>query len=290
MKKNINKVEELLIVVDMVNGFVVEGPMADPYIQTIIPPIRRELIKFINDEKKDAVIIKEGHNKGAIEFNSYPEHCVAGTEEAELVDDLKDLEKYTRVFLKNSTSAIWAEGFMDLIKQYVTNPKFKKIVITGCCTDICVMNLAIPLKMFFNQFNIDVEVMIPENAVETFNIPGVHDRVEWNSMAFKMMQQAGIKIYNSDYKYLEQLLNKYGVENNCYAIGHEEEQKFCLLKEDAVYKLFFVEGRNRVNVAHYETFEQAAIDFIKKLLPETKEIINEFKNEMNIGYQKVKKF
>lgn len=289
MKKDINKVEELLIVVDMVNGFVTKGPMADSYIQTIIPPIRREMINFINDDKKDVVVIKEGHNKGAVEFNSYPEHCVAGTEEAELVDGLKDFEKYARVFIKNSTSAIWADGFMDLIKQYVANPKFKRIVITGCCTDICVMNLAIPLKMFFNQFNIDVEVMIPENAVETFHIPGVHDRHEWNSMAFKMLQQAEIKIYNSDYLLLEQLLNNHGIPSQDCALGCEVEQRVCLVKEDDIYKLFNVERGNRFEIETYETFELAAIGLIKRIADEPNEIINEFRNKMNIGYQKIKK-
>lgn len=289
MKKDINKVEELLIVVDMVNGFVVEGPMADPYIQTIIPSIRREMINFINDEKKEVVVIKEGHNKGAVEFNSYPEHCVAGTKEAELVDGLKDLEKYARVFLKNSTSAIWAEGFMDLIKQYVVNPKFKRIVITGCCTDICVMNLAIPLKMFFNQFNIDVEVMIPENAVETFHIPGVHERKEWNGMSLKILQQAGIKIYNSDYQLLEQLLNKYNVPKQDYSIGYETEQRLCLVKEDDVYKIFTVERGIRFGIETYETFESAAISLIRNIAENAEDIIKEFKDEMDLGYQKVKK-
>lgn len=289
MNKNINKIEELLIVVDMVNGFVVDGPMADSYIQTIIPPIRREMVKFTKDETKDVVVIKEGHNKGAVEFNSYPEHCVIGTKEAELVDGLKDLEPYAHIYLKNSTSAIWADGFMDLIKQYVANPKFKRIIITGCCTDICIMNLAIPLKMFFNQFNIDVEVMIPENAVETFNIPGVHERKEWNSMALKMLQQAGIKIYNSDYQLLEQLLNKYGVPNHEYSIGYEAEQRMCLVKEDDVYKLFSVERGNRFGVETYDTYESAAIALIRYVAEEYEDIIKEFKNEMDLGYQKTKK-
>ena len=69
-----------------------------------------------------------------------------------------------------------------------------ELVITGCCTDICIMNLAIPLKNFFNQINRNVNIIVPENAVDTYNIPGVHDRDEWNEMAFRFMKQAGIQV------------------------------------------------------------------------------------------------
>ena len=290
MKKDLNKVEELLLVVDMVNGFVIEGPMADPYIQHIIPAIRREMVNFINDDTKDVVVIKEGHNKGAVEFNSYPEHCVKGTKEAELCPELLDLEKYCHTVSKNSTSAIWADGFMDLVKQMI-NKKLKKVVITGCCTDICVINLAIPLKMFFNQFNIDVEVIVYENAVETFNIPGVHERDEWNQMAMKFLQQAGIKIYNSDYLLLDKVLKESGIDQRYYEINGQSEQKVNLLKENGIYKVFTMEKGNRFEEEEFETFEEAARRLIQYMANDQEEqnnMINKFNTEMSLGYQKVK--
>ncbi len=280
MEKNFNNIEELLLVVDMVNGFVVEGPMADPYIQTIVPPIRREMIKFIKDNKKAVAIVKEDHDDNSIEFKSYPEHCKRKTKEAEIVDGLKDLEKYCQVFLKNSTSAIWAPGFMEMIKQLIKNPNFKRVIITGCCTDICIMNLAIPLKMFFNQFNIDVEVMIPENAVETFNIPGVHERKHWNEMAIQMMKQAGIKIYNSDYLELENILTRYGVDRTLYSLGDDTPNKLSLVKLEHGY---------RINNLEYTTFEEAGRELIKILLGDNHEAMQELKKIMGKGYQKIKK-
>lgn len=280
MEKNFNNIEELLLVVDMVNGFVVEGPMADSYIQTIVPPIRREMIKFIKDNKKAVAIVKEDHDDNSIEFKSYPEHCKRKTKEAEIVDGLKDLEKYCQVFLKNSTSAIWAPGFMEMIKQLIKNHNFKRVIITGCCTDICIMNLAIPLKMFFNQFNIDVEVMIPENAVETFNIPGVHERKHWNEMAIQMMKQAGIKIYNSDYLELENILTRYGVDRTLYSLGDDIPNKLSLVKLEHGY---------RINNLEYTTFEEAGRELIKILLGDNHEVMQEFQKIMGKGYQKIKK-
>ena len=52
-----NDVNEILIIVDMVNGFVREGAMADKYIEHIIP----EQIKLINnlDDMKQLIFIKD---------------------------------------------------------------------------------------------------------------------------------------------------------------------------------------------------------------------------------------
>lgn len=195
MKKNdLKDIEELLIVVDMVNGFVKNGPMADPYIEHIVPMIQYMMVDYLNQDNTGVFVVKEGHSENASEFNVHPKHCVKDTEEAMLVDELSNLETYCYEFLKNSTSAMWAKGFIEAIKVLLKNPKFKKVTIVGCCTDICVMDLGIPLKKLFDELNIEVEVIIPTEAVETFNIDGVHERDEWNTMAFRFMKQAGIKL------------------------------------------------------------------------------------------------
>lgn len=291
MKKDLNNVEELLLVIDMVEGFITEGPMSDPYIQNIVPAVRREMVNFIGDVTKDVVVIKEGHNKGAVEFKSYPEHCVKGTKEANLYSGLVDLEQFCHIIYKNSTSAIWADGFMDLIRQLI-NKKLKKVVVVGCCTDICVINLAIPLKMFFNQFNIDVEVIVYENAVETFNIPDVHERNEWNQMAFKFLEQAGIKLYNSDYLLLDRILRKSGIGNEEYALNECLERRVCMIKEKEVYKVFRESQGNHLEEETFETFNEAAIRLIHHLTVNQElkaQIIDNFNTELAIGYQKVKK-
>ncbi len=214
MKKlEISEIEELTIVVDMVNGFAKEGVMADPYIMHIVPAIRSYMVEALESPNKAVVVIKENHDENAKEFDIHPPHCKKGTKEAELVDELKDLEEYCYTFLKNSTSAIWAPGFLDFIKALLKNPKFRKIRVVGCCTDICVMDLSIPLKKLLDQLNIDVEVIVPTEAVETFQIKphtydedgklveeGIHDRNEWNTMAFKFMKQAGIQVEEKGYQ------------------------------------------------------------------------------------------
>jgi nicotinamidase-related amidase len=176
-----------LIIVDMINGFINEGVLADPYIDGITDEIVRLATAYITNGDK-VIAFKDCHTNDSTEFESFPPHCVKGTSEAEMVDPLKKLESKMEVFEKNSTSGFMVPGFLEAIKG------LDDIVITGCCTDICVMNLAIPLKNYFNQRNEKVTLTVPETAVETYNIPTVHERDEWNQMAFRFMKQAGIEI------------------------------------------------------------------------------------------------
>lgn len=176
-----------LIIVDMINGFVTKGALADPKINHITKEIKRLTKAYIADGNK-IIAFKDAHALNCMEFKSFPPHCVKGTWESDMVDELKDLESKMQVFEKNSTSGFVVPEFLKSIKGIT------EIVITGCCTDICILNLAIPLKNYFNQHDQDVKIIVPKNAVDTYHIPSVHDRDEWNTMAFRFMQQAGVQI------------------------------------------------------------------------------------------------
>ena len=187
--KDLNNIQKILINVDMVNGFVNTGAMHDKYINHIIP-MQISLMKDFEKTKDSLnVIIKDTHKQNCREFNRYPIHCVENTEESELVPELKIFENDNSiVFEKNSTSTIYATGFLDFINSL---HNLKEVIIVGCCTDICILNLAIPLQNYFDQFDKDVKIVVPQNGVETYDAPN-HPRDEYNKMAFKLMAQAGI--------------------------------------------------------------------------------------------------
>lgn len=185
----LEEIEKLLINVDMINGFVKKGAMADSYIEHIIPE-HIKLMKQIKEERGAIAIIKDTHKENCREFNRYPAHCIEGTEEAQLIEELEQFEKDAFVYPKNSTSTIYAPNFLKDIDKMV---KLKEVIIIGCCTDICVLNLAIPLQNYFDQKDRNVQIIIPKNAVETYDAPH-HKREEYNEMAFKLMAQAGISL------------------------------------------------------------------------------------------------
>lgn len=72
----------------------------------------------------------------------------------------------------------------------------REVIITGCCTDLCVLDLALPLVNYFDAFNRNTLVIVPENAVETYDAPN-HCREKYNDIAFKLMKQEGVRLVKS---------------------------------------------------------------------------------------------
>ena len=200
------KCKKALYIVDMVNGFVREGVMHDEYIANTIEE-QVSLIKKFKKENETVALIKDNHEENCIEFNTFPKHCVIGTSEAELVDEIKEYENDCLVYCKNSTSAMFAP---NLVRDLEKMNNLKEVVVCGCCTDICILNFVVPLKNYFNQMDRDIKIFVVKNACETYNASN-HNRDEYNEMAYKLMKQAGIEVVN-DIKELEdkEISNKRG--------------------------------------------------------------------------------
>ncbi len=190
MKKDLEEIKKLLIVVDMVNGFVREGAMASQNIEHIVPEVERLVKEFTESSEGQTIFVKDTHEKDAREFNRYPIHCLKDTSESENIEELKKYESDAIIHEKNSTSAIFPNNLLINIEKMKS---LEKVVIVGCCTDICVINLAIPLQNYFDQENRDIEIIVPMNAVETYDAPN-HKAEEWNEMSYRFMKQAGIKL------------------------------------------------------------------------------------------------
>ena len=190
MKEELIRMKNVLVIVDMVKGFKDFGNMAITDAIHIDLEILR-LTKLFLENGDDVISIQEGHTKESQEFNDFPGHCILGTPEAELVDFLKPFEKKMKIIRKNSTSGYVTKEF----QKYLENNKnvIKKMIFVGVCADICVINIAIPTKMYFNENNINCEIIVPENATETFDSP-THSREEYKILTKKMLLLNGIKV------------------------------------------------------------------------------------------------
>ncbi len=193
---DLSQYKKLLVVVDMVNGFVKKGALADPEIGRIVPEITR-LIEQTLDEGGHVVFVKDTHHENSREFKAFPPHCIKGTPEAELIDEFKPYEELglATSYEKNSTSTMFAKGFLRDLEEM---ENLKEIIITGCCTDICVMNLAIPLKNYLDEYDREMRLVVPKNAVDTFR-GELNDRDERNLEALDWMSRGGVEIVD-EYK------------------------------------------------------------------------------------------
>lgn len=189
--KDLKVYEGMLIVVDMVNGFVEEGVLHDKNIKRIIPR-QIELIKEAHDKGYIVVFVKDTHDEDAVEFRRFgnTKHCVRGTKEAEVVDELKPFEKMddTISIEKNSTSFMEAPDFREVVGKAVN---VKQVELVGCCTDICDFNGIMDLANYFDQWNREVDITVHEDAIATYS---EDIRGEYVDAAKLLMKQQGIKL------------------------------------------------------------------------------------------------
>lgn len=188
--KNLEEVQEAIFVIDMNNGFCEEGALADPTIKNIVPNIKK-IIKEGLKRKSSLFFVNDKHTEESVELKRYAGHCNT-LEEQKTIQELRIFEAYAdRVFYKNSTCALFAPGMMEMLLQM---KNIKRVIITGCCTDICIMNFAVALRNFMDEWNVDVDIVVPKNGVETFHIPKVHEREEANNFGYRVMESNGIRL------------------------------------------------------------------------------------------------
>lgn len=182
--------KDLLVVVDMVNGFVNFGALADKKINKIVPNI----VKLIKDAKEtgmDIVDFRDCHSLDDEELKYYPVHCLKGTPESENIPEIKEYENDMMVIEKDTTNGFKTEEFLNYIMIATLKRKeIKNIYVTGCCTDICVKDFVTSLMKFIKKYNLDINVYVVEDACYTFDGPD-HNGEEMHENAIKEMEALG---------------------------------------------------------------------------------------------------
>ncbi len=186
--KALQRQQTVLVMVDMVNGFAREGALKSPRVEGLIPEIAA-LSKACDEMHMKKLAFADCHTKASPEFDAYPEHCMMGTAEGEIVDELKNIGGYTLI-PKNSTNGFLEEEFQNWLQE---NEQFNTFIITGDCTDICIQQFAITLKTWFNLRNQKVRVIVPVNTVETYD-SGMHDGDLMHVMALYNMMINGVEV------------------------------------------------------------------------------------------------
>lgn len=182
------KEETALIIVDVINGFAKEGNLSSPRINGIIPPIAKLQEKCVA-LGISIVAFADNHTEDSVELKNFVTHCLADTEESEIVDELKAVGGY-RLIKKNSTNGFLEEEFTEWYRQ---NPGIKNWIVVGDCTDICILNFALSMKNDMNRRNIDGRVIVPVSMVETYDLD-THDAGLLNIMALYIMMTQGVEI------------------------------------------------------------------------------------------------
>lgn len=187
----VSKKSAMAVFVDIVNGFIREGAMASARIEDIIKP-NAKLLSACTHAGILTAAFADCHKENAAEFLSFPPHCIENTSESEVVDELKAAGDYILI-PKNSTNGFHEKKFRDLLECH---PEIDTFIVTGDCSDICVMQFCLSLKTYFTQKNEAVSIIVPVNCVETYDAP-YHSSDFTNLAAYKLMKDSGIRFVSA---------------------------------------------------------------------------------------------
>lgn len=167
-----------MIVTDVQEGFTRLGNLASPACTAAIPRIRR----IVDDELAagtPVIFTKDSHVENDAEFEMFPPHCIVGTEEHELVEELRDAEpEAAAVIRKQRYSAFFGTELDRVLRDLAPD----EVHICGFCTDICVLHTTADLR------NREYAVAVRAEGCETFDAPG-HDHDEANRWALSHMER-----------------------------------------------------------------------------------------------------
>ncbi len=176
-----------LIIIDMVNGFVKEGALYSPNALAINDTVA-SLARLCADNGIPIAALCDSHKLSSPEFLSYPPHCVEGSEECRLTDEIAAVCR-PEIVLKSSTNGMNEPEFLSFIERTGSDT----FVVCGVCTDICVMQIAVALKAYFNRKDKLSRIVVPVNAVATYDL-GAHDARLCQTMALYNMSINGVEL------------------------------------------------------------------------------------------------
>ena len=150
----------LVLVIDMVRGFLEPGHnlYCGDDARRIIPNVR-SLLEREREAGSEILFISDHHDPDDLEFEIFPVHCVKGTDEPRVIQELADFLTERNLVPKNRYS-----GFFNTdLAQRLEQSRPEKLIICGVCTDICVLHTTSDAR------NRDYRVEVPADCVASFN-------------------------------------------------------------------------------------------------------------------------
>ena len=187
----INPRRTAVINMNTVNGFFKKGDMYSNRLEEVIPKIVQTNEYFVHSGK---IFFTDFHTEDSLEFKTFPPHCI-DEEEREIIDELKFFSERSNAVIieKNSTNAFFVSGFMTWLRENLG--AVDNYVITGGFSDVCVMQFALSMKAYFDQLNKPKNIIVIENATQTFDSDG-HDGAKMHVFAVYNMILNGVNVYS----------------------------------------------------------------------------------------------
>lgn len=159
-----------VIGVDLLKGFCCEGALASPRVGAIVPAAVRMLTRAHDLGVRHFFFPSDEHPPESLEFRAFPPHCVQGTAEAEIVDEITSLP-FANLFHRLPKRSVnsFVETHVDSHLRRL--PHLRVLVAMGDVTDICLHTLALHLRSVANSLHLPWTIVVPESGVQTYDLP-----------------------------------------------------------------------------------------------------------------------
>ncbi len=160
-----------VLAVDVTSGFCSDGPLSSERVGRIAEPIARLFQRAHDRGVRHFILPQDTHSEDAVEFRSFPAHCVRGTSEPLTIPELRNLP-FSDLFKIIEKDSISSDIDTELDAWLASHPEVTTFLVVGDCTDLCVYQLAMHLRLRANALNLrDTRVILPVDGVDTFDIP-----------------------------------------------------------------------------------------------------------------------
>ncbi len=159
-----------VLCVDVVEGFCSEGPLASGRVASIVGPIADLFTRAHAAGVRNFLLPQDSHPPDSPEFDAYGPHCIAGTREAETVSALTRLPfaDLFRVLPKATINSAIGTGLDALLDGLAP---LRLLICVGDCTDLCLYQLAMHLRLRANAERRPWRVLVPADCVDTYHLP-----------------------------------------------------------------------------------------------------------------------
>jgi nicotinamidase-related amidase len=158
-----------LISADLVEGFCYRGPLASPRIADIVGPSARLFQRAYDLGVRQFALVQEYHTHDALEFEQFGPHCIRGTEEAATVEPLKALP-FANLFTVIHKNSLHPALHTDLDRWLVERPRVNTFITVGDCTDLCLYQLVMHVKLMGNAADKRLNVLVPADCAQTYDL------------------------------------------------------------------------------------------------------------------------
>lgn len=159
-----------IMVVDLLVGFCSEGPLSSPRVGSLGPRTARFLQAARDAGVSRILLATDAHPPDSPEFAAFPPHCIRGTREAEVIPELTSLPFYSEILqLPKSSINVGLEAELEAWRQQ--HPEVAAWIVVGDCTDLCVYQAAMHLRLQANARGEEIDVWVPADLVDTYDLP-----------------------------------------------------------------------------------------------------------------------